>query len=83
LAAYSSRAAFLERANFAFDLDQAPMQIFETLIALRGGGVQLLQAEQAANVSEDILTLVFKRMADHGGNIIDRQAGRASPDAVQ
>jgi hypothetical protein len=59
------------------------MQIFKTLIALRGGGVQLLQAEQAANVSEDILTLVFKRIAYHGGNIVDRQAGRASPDAVQ
>jgi hypothetical protein len=59
------------------------MQIFETLIALRGGGVQLLQAEQAANVSEDILTLVSKRIADHGGNIIDRQAGRALPDTVQ
>jgi len=59
------------------------MQIFETLIALRGGGVQLLQTEQAANVSEDSFTMVFKRIADHDGNIIDGQAGRASPDTVQ
>jgi len=59
------------------------MQIFETFIALRRGGLHLLQAEQAANVSEHRLTLVLKRIADHGGNIIDRQAGRASPDAVQ
>src|SRR5262249_2888485 len=80
--AYSSRAAFLQRAHFTFDLDQAPMQIFETLSALRGGGVQFLQAEQAVNVSEDSLTLIFKRIADPGPNIIDPQTGAAPPDPV-
>jgi len=32
---YSPRAAALEGANFGFDLDQAAMQIFETLITGR------------------------------------------------
>src|SRR5262249_15851955 len=81
---YSSRAAFLERAKFTFNLDQAPMQIFETLIALRGGGVQLLQAEQADNVSEDMLALVAQRIAEHAADIIDRQVGDgAAPDLLQ
>jgi hypothetical protein len=80
---YSPRAAALEGANFGFDLDQAAMQIFETLITGRTAAGQLLQAKQAANVSEDVPALVAQRIAEHAANIIDRQAGGATPDTIE
>jgi hypothetical protein len=60
------------------------MQIFETFISLRlrRGSLYLLQAEHAADVREDILPLGFQSIADRGDNIINSQAGIASPYAL-
>src|SRR5262249_44850439 len=75
--------AALEGANFGLDLDQAAMQISETLIAALVAGGQLLQAQHAANVSEDLLALGAQRIAEHLADIIDRQAGGAAPDPIE
>jgi hypothetical protein len=46
-------------------------------------GIHALQREHALHVANELALMAFQNIGDHGGNIINSQAGVAPPDAVK